>query len=75
MIRLCVKQKKRSQLSSERIIKKRIEVEKEEKRKRTASVNKVNSGKKLNKGWFKLGRKGSDGLPDCTELARAPHYM
>ena len=49
LIRLCVKQKKRSQLSSERMIKKRMEVEKVEKRKRTANVNKVSSGKKLNK--------------------------
>ena len=52
MIRLCVKQKKRSQLSSERMIKKRMEVEKVEKRKRTANVNKVSSGKKLNKKNF-----------------------
>ena len=61
MIRLCVKQKKRSQLSSERMIKKRMEVEKVEKRKRTANVNKVSSGKKLNKKKF-LTLNGIDGL-------------
>ena len=34
------------------MIKKRMEVEKAEKRKRIANVNKVNSGKKLNKKKF-----------------------
>jgi hypothetical protein len=53
----------------------KVVLSKEEKRKRTASVNKVNSGKKLNKGWFRLGRKGSGGLPDCTELTRGSRYM
>ena len=61
MIRLCVKQKKRSQLSSERMIKKRMEVEKVEKRKRTENVNKVSSGKKLNKKIFN---------PKCYRRAR-----